>query len=309
MPNWAGSSWYFLAYPMYKALFPTNNSKGAWSKELLEKWMPVDWYNGGMEHTTLHLLYSRFWNKFLFDQGHVPTTEPYKKRTAQGLILASDGTKMSKSKGNVVNPDSVVETVGADTLRIYSMFVGPFNQNAAWLEDGVVGPRRFIERIWRLGSDFKEGEVVRSLVHKKIKKVSEHIELMEFNTAVSTLMILTNDFEVNPPTKKEYLILIKLLSPIAPHVTEELWEMLGEEGSIHKSEWPKYDESAIKEESVNIAVQFNGKVRGTLTFDSVPTEEDVMKGVKNNPELAKYLETGAIKKTIYVEGKLLSIVL
>ena len=305
MPNWAGSSWYFLRYT------DPQNDQGLASKEKLKYWMPVDWYNGGMEHTVLHLLYSRFWNKFLFDIGVVPVNEPYSRRTSHGLILAEGGEKMSKSKGNVVNPDSIVESFGADTLRLYEMFMGPFEQAIEWNESSLAGPRRFLERIWRLQTkvdrDLKDSSS--TLMHKTIKKVSQDIESMGFNTAVSTLMIFANDLDKREKiSSNEYEILLKLLAPFAPHLSEELWHTLGHIDSVHIQNWPQYDPNQLKESEIVIAVQVNGKMRGKFQAASDISESDVTNLAKNLPEIQKWIGDKAVRKQVYVPGKVLNLI-
>jgi len=305
MPNWAGSSWYF-----YRYCDPTNDKELA-SQEKMKYWMSVDWYNGGMEHTVLHLLYSRFWNKFLFDLGLVPTSEPYKKRTSHGLILAEGGEKMSKSKGNVVNPDTIVNQFGADTLRLYEMFMGPFEQAIAWSEDALVGPRRFLERVWNLKdrtlSTDSQGS---TLMHQTIKKVSEDIEAMKFNTAISALMIYSNSLEQQEKiSKKEFETLLILLAPFAPHVTEELWHEVGNKNSIHIEKWPEYDPKKVLGDEVSIAVQINGKVRATITVPRDTTEQTIKEQVLALPEVKKWVADKEIKKFILVQNKIISIVI
>jgi leucyl-tRNA synthetase len=328
MPNWAGSSWYYLRYTDPK------NGKAFAAADKLKYWTPVDWYNGGMEHTTLHLLYSRFWHKFLFDQGLVPTSEPYTKRTAHGLILAKGGEKMSKSKGNVVNPDGIVAAMGADALRLYEMFMGPFDQAIAWDENGIVGCRRFIERVWKLQEKIKttENPAHEILINKTIKKVSEDIETMHFNTAVSTLMIAVNEFEKQGIAAEHYETLLVLLASFAPHVTEEIWQELfakktskklasagGKIISIHQLSWPIFDPTKIKEATVTIPIQINGKTRATVIMSPDATEEEVKNMALSMDEISKWVaETGQkglgkaeklnIKKFIYVKGRLLNIV-
>jgi leucyl-tRNA synthetase len=305
MPQWAGSSWYYLRY------MDAQNDKAFADKKNLEYWKQVDWYNGGMEHTTLHLLYSRFWHKFLFDLGLVPTSEPYKKRTSHGLILAGDGEKMSKSKGNIVNPDELVKTVGADSLRIHEMFMGPFDQAIAWDTNTIAGSRRFIERIWKLQEKIgaSKNEKIDTLIHKTIKKVGDDIEAMRFNTAISSMMILLNDFEKETTISKEnYSIFIQLLAPFAPHITEELWVLVGNEGSVHASVWPQFDESKLVESSVNIMIQVNGKMRGMIEMKNDATEEEVKNMALNMVEIKKWIQDLPIKKTIFVKGKILNIV-
>ena len=310
MPNWAGSSWYFIRY-----VDPHNTEQFADPKKIAD-WLPVGWYNGGMEHTTLHLLYSRFWYKFLYDIKLVPTSEPYKKRTSHGLILAAGGEKMSKSKGNVVNPDDIVKTHGADTLRLYEMFMGPFDQAVGWSTDAIIGPRRFIERIWKLtervleekatATDFK----ALSLLHKTIAKVEIDIESMHYNTAVSQLMICANELEKAAAVSlKDFKLYIQLLAPFAPHATEELWEMLDEKESIHLSVWPSANTQLLTEETVLIMVQVNGKVRGQFEAAYDITQEMAQETALANPQVKKYLSGTRVKRMIYVPGKLVNIVL
>ena len=274
--------------------------------------MPVDWYNGGMEHTVLHLLYSRFWNKFLFDLGLVPTNEPYKKRTSHGLILAEGGEKMSKSKGNVVNPDSIVESFGADTLRLYEMFMGPFEQAIAWSEDALVGPRRFLERVWKLRSKLTANSLQLTagpLMHQTIKKVSEDIESMRFNTAVSAMMIYTNELDKNSDVSlSEYETLLLLLAPFAPHMTEELWSNLGHKDSIHTATWPVFDPKKIEKSEATLAIQVDGKVRGSIKIRDDQKEDEIKKLALELPEIQKWLMGKEPKKTIVVLGKIVSIV-
>jgi len=306
MPNWAGSSWYFLRY------LDPKNDKEFCSKDLLKEWMPVDWYNGGMEHTVLHLLYSRFWNIFFHDIGLVPVSEPYKKRTSHGMILASDGEKMSKSKGNVINPDDMVEKFGADATRTYIMFMGPFDQAVAWSTDGVKGVRRFLDKVWNLSEkldlDFK-AEELSGLMHKTIKKVGEDIEKMHFNTAISQLMIWVNELSKHERVGiDEMKNLSLLLSPFAPHMAEELWKNLGNSESISKAEWPIYDESKIKDDVITLAVQVNGKLRDTLEVDAEISDSDAKAKALESDKVKKWLDGNEPKKVIYVKGKLVSIV-
>lgn len=317
MPNWAGSSWYFYRYCDDK------NDKEFASKGKLKDWMPVDWYNGGMEHTVLHLLYSRFWNKFLYDCGLVPTDEPYKKRTSHGLILAEGGEKMSKSKGNVVNPDKIVEDFGADTLRVYEMFMGPFEQAIAWSDEALVGPRRFLERVWNMlkqvqspahgqeGNSRSTSPVPASaLLHQTIKKVSEDIGKMKFNTAISTLMIYVNDLEKNTSiSKEEFEILLKLLTPFAPHMTEELWYQLGHDSSIHNEVWPEHDESKLTSKEVTIAVQVNGKVRANIVVDKSISDKDLEKEALRLLDVEKWIKDKEPKRVVVVSGKVVNIVI
>lgn len=306
MPNWAGSSWYYLRYTDAK------NKKVFADKKNLEYWTPVDWYNGGMEHTTLHLLYSRFWHKFLYDLGLVPTKEPYKKRTSHGLILAEGGAKMSKSVGNVINPDDIVKTVGADTLRVHEMFMGPFDQAIAWDTNSIAGSRRFIERIWKLREKVGDStnEKIEVATHKTIKKVSEDIEKMGFNTAISSIMILLNDLEKEETISKEiYEITLRLLAPFAPHVTEELWSSLKNKGSIHSTTWPQFDPSKLVESTMRIMIQVNGKVRGEMNMP-VNTPDDIVQNTAlNMDEIKKWTVDKEIKKVIVIKNKLVSIVL
>ena len=304
MPQWAGSSWYFLRYTD-----PDNNEALA-SKEALKYWLPVDWYNGGMEHTTLHLLYSRFWHKFLYDQGVVPTPEPYQKRTSHGMILGENGEKMSKSRGNVVNPDDIVEAYGADTLRTYEMFIGAFDLSASWSEDGVKGCRRFLDRVWKLqelvNDDMSYSKDMETKMHQTIKKVSLDFENLKYNTAIATMMSLINDFyKKNSVTKGEFKTLITLLNPVAPHITEELWEVMGFDGRLYQTEWPTYDEAKTVETTVEIAVQINGKTKATITIGKDDAKDDVI--AKAKEALGDRLN-GNIIKEIYVPGRIVNIV-
>jgi leucyl-tRNA synthetase len=312
MPNWAGSSWYYLRY-----MDPKNNKNFADQKSL-KYWNQVDWYNGGMEHTTLHLLYSRFWHKFLYDLKLVPTKEPYKKRTSHGMILAKGGEKMSKSKGNVINPDEIVKTYGADTLRVYEMFMGPFDQASEWDTNSIIGCRRFVERVWRLKEKCKnkksklkntsQNPKIESLINKTIKKVSENIESMKFNTAISSLMICLNEMEKEEEIlKSDFEKFILLLSPFAPHITSELWQILGNKKDIVLSAWPKYDPNKIQEDEVKIGVQINGKVRGDITVSVEEDESTAIEKAKQNPDISKWIEGKEIKKVIYIRGKILNI--
>ena len=307
MPQWAGSSWYFLRY-----CDPDNNEALA-SKEALKYWMPVDWYNGGMEHTTLHLLYSRFWHKFLYDQNLVPCDEPYRKRTSHGMILGENGEKMSKSRGNVVNPDDVVDEFGADTLRTYEMFIGAFDLSAAWSMEGVKGCRRFLDRVWKLQDMMTEGDGYRSeietKIHQTIKKVSNDFEGLKFNTAIAAMMALVNDFyKANSITKDEYATLILLLNPVAPHMTEELWEMYFGNGRAYQQKWPEYDEAKTVESTVEIAVQINGKVKATLMVGLDEDEASVKEKAHVIPVIAELTAGKNIVKEIYVKGRILNIV-
>lgn len=304
MPQWAGSSWYFLRYTD-----PTNNEALA-SKEALKYWLPVDWYNGGMEHTTLHLLYSRFWHKFLYDNGIVPTKEPYQKRTSHGMILGENGEKMSKSRGNVVNPDDIVNEYGADTLRTYEMFIGAFDLSASWSEDGVKGCRRFLERVWKLqdivvdGDGYSEDFVTK--MHQTIKKVSYDFENLKYNTAIAAMMSLINDFyKKNSVTKGEFKTLLTLLNPVAPHITEELWQIMGFEGMVYQTAWPEYDEEKTVENTIEIAVQVNGKTKLTIKISKDESKENVLAMAKE--ALGDKL-TGNVVKEIYVPGRIVNIV-
>ena len=301
MPQWAGSSWYFLRY------CDPHNDKALASPESLKYWLPVDWYNGGMEHTTLHLLYSRFWHKFLYDQKVVPTPEPYQKRTSHGMILGENGEKMSKSRGNVVNPDDIVREYGADTLRTYEMFIGAFDLAASWSEDGVKGCRRFLERVWKLQDIMTDEEGysadLETKMHQTIKKVSNDFENLKYNTAIAAMM---NDFyKKNAVTKGEYKTLITLLNPVAPHITEELWQIVGGEGYLYQTTWPEYDEAKTVESTVEIAVQINGKTKGTITIGKDDAKDDVIAKAKES--IADKL-TGNIVKEIYVPGRIVNIV-
>ena len=363
MPNWAGSSWYFLRYTD-----PKNNKEFASGKNL-KYWLTtplpnplqrrgkefkaspfgggmegvegqggVDWYNGGMEHTTLHLLYSRFWHKFLYDLRMVPTSEPYLKRTSHGMILAPQGEKMSKSKGNTVNPDDLIRIYGADTLRMYEMFIGPFDQAVSWNTDSMIGPRRFLERVWKIGeriatrkpknssrftrqnptgSDATQNSLVSAslskLLNKTIKKVSEDVEEMRFNTAISSMMILANEMESAfaqgyGVTKKDYKKFLQILSPFAPHIAEELWNMLGEKNSISISGWPKWDKNLIKDEEIKIAVQVNGKVRAEIMIRTDNSEEEIKKKAVTNKTVLRHMAGRDAKKVIYVKNRLVNIV-
>ena len=308
MPQWAGSSWYFLRY-----MDPHNDESFA-SKEALNYWHQVDWYNGGMEHTTLHLLYSRFWHKFLYDIGQVPTTEPYAKRTSHGMILGENGEKMSKSRGNVVNPDDVVNEFGADTLRLYEMFIGDFEKAAPWSNAGIKGCRRFIERYWNLQSILVDGEAIRpemeNSFHKAIKKVSYDIENLKFNTAIASLMALMNVIaEKGSINKAELSVFTMLLNPFAPHVTEEVWsEMKLGEGMVTEQPWPKYDESKCKDDVIEIVVQVNGKVRARLCVAADIQKDDAIALAKAEDRIAAEINGKNVVKEIYVPGKLVNIV-
>ena len=305
MPQSAGSSWYFLRYT------DPHNDEALASPEALKYWLPVDWYNGGMEHTTLHLLYSRFWHKFLYDQGVVPTPEPYQKRTSHGMILGENGEKMSKSRGNVVNPDDIVQEYGADTLRTYEMFIGAFDLAASWSEDGVKGCRRFLERVWKLQDLMTDEEGyskdLETKMHQTIKKVSNDFENLKYNTAIAAMMTLLNDFyKKGSITKGELKTLIILLNPVAPHITEEMWQIIGCEGRVYKQAWPEFEEAKTVESSVEIAVQINGKVKGTLGIQKDDPKDQVIAKAK---EVIADKLTGNIVKEIYVPGRLVNIVM
>ena len=308
MPQWAGSSWYFLRY------MDPHNKEALASKEALNYWSPVDWYNGGMEHTTLHLLYSRFWHKFLYDIGVVPTPEPYAKRTSHGMILGENGEKMSKSRGNVVNPDDIVQQYGADTMRLYEMFIGDFEKAAPWNDKGIKGCRRFVERYYNLQEKLIDGDEVRPelecSIHKTIKKVSEDIENIKFNTAIASLMALMNDINaVGSINKKEYAIFSILLNPFAPHVTEEIWSTcnLGD-GMVVDQPWPEYDESKCKANEIEIAVQVNGKIKTKLMIPAEAEQAEVIALAKAEENVKKSVEGMNIIKEIYVKGRLVNIV-
>ena len=307
MPQWAGSSWYYLRY------MDPHNDKAPVSKEALDYWNCVDWYNGGMEHTTLHLLYSRFWHKFLYDIGVVPTAEPYAKRTSHGMILGGNGEKMSKSRGNVVNPDDIVNEYGADTLRLYEMFIGDFEKAAPWNINSLRGCRRFLERYWNLQEILTEGGLrpeMETVFHKAIKKVTEDIESLKFNTAIAALMALINDItDHGSITKEELKIFTLLLNPFAPHVTEEVWEAnaLGE-GMVASAQWPAYDEAKCKDQTVEIVVQVNGKLRARMQVEADIAKEDALAAAKNEPKIAAEIAGKKIVKEIYVPGKLVNIV-
>jgi leucyl-tRNA synthetase len=323
MPNWAGSSWYYLRYTDPK------NKKELANKKILKYWTPVDWYNGGMEHVTLHLLYSRFWHKFLYDLKLVPTKEPYKKRTAHGMILAQDGEKMSKSRGNVINPDNIVKLYGADTLRIYEMFIGPFTDTVVWNDESIIGSRRFVEKVWRIGEKVLkqknssgltllgvpsgthtvQNSSVSKLLNKTIKKVGEDIEEMRFNTAISAMMILTTEMEkVENIGKEDFKKFLQILAPFAPHIAEEIWNNLGEKKSINFSTWPKYDKNLIKDDEVKIVIQVNGKVRAEMLIQIDETEEGIKAKALDNDVIIKFIDGKEIRKVIYVKNRLLNIV-
>ena len=306
MPQWAGSSWYFLRY------CDPHNDKELISKEAAEYWTPVDWYNGGMEHTTLHLLYSRFWHKFLYDIGVVPTSEPYKKRTSHGMILGENGEKMSKSRGNVVNPDEIVDAYGADTMRLYEMFIGDFEKAAPWNSDSIKGCKRFIEKYWNLQEKVKDGNEYspehEALMHKTIKKVTYDIDNLKANTAIASMMTLVNEFSQKGCNKAELKTLTILLNPFAPHVTEEMWQVMNFGGMVNEAQWPTYDEEKTKENSVEIVIQIMGKVRSKLTIPVDMPKDEVLAAAKADAKIAELLNGKEIKKEIYVPGKLVNFV-
>ncbi len=307
MPQWAGSSWYFLRYT------DPHNSEALASKEALDYWTPVDWYNGGMEHTTLHLLYSRFWHKFLYDIGVVPTKEPYLKRTSHGMILGEDGQKMSKSRGNVINPNDVVDEFGADTLRLYIMFIGDFEKAAPWSTSAVKGCKRFLDRVWNLAEKKLDGDESYSqanerAVHKAIKKVGADIESMKFNTAIAALMSLVNDFYASAPSRGDIKALLTLLSPFAPHIVEELWEIQGFGGFASLAAWPEYDESKTVESEKEIAVQVGGKLKTTVVVPMDAPDETVIAAATADEKIKRIIEGKEIVRTIVVKNKLVNLI-
>ncbi len=304
MPQWAGSSWYFLRYTDPK------NPEALASKEALDYWLPVDWYNGGMEHTTLHLLYSRFWHKFLYDQGVVPTPEPYQKRTSHGMILGENGEKMSKSRGNVVNPDDIVMDYGADTLRTYEMFIGAFDLSASWSENGVKGCRRFLERVWKLQDILVDGDSYRpefeTKMHQLMKKVSTDYENLKYNTAIAAMMSILNDFSKDGKINRaEFETFLLLLNPVAPHITEEIWSICGYKGRVYENAWPQYDEAKTVENTVEIAVQINGKTRATV---AIPVDADKDSAIAAGKEALGSKLPANIIKEIYVPGRIINLV-
>ncbi len=306
MPQWAGSSWYFLRY------MDPHNDQALASKEALEYWSPVDWYNGGMEHTTLHLLYSRFWHKFLYDIGVAPTKEPYQKRTSHGMILGEGGEKMSKSRGNVVNPDDIVKAYGADTLRLYVMFIGDFEQAAVWSDQAVKGCKRFLDKVWNLAEGCSDSldytPANEAAVHKTIKKVADDIEAMKFNTAIAAMMTLVGEFQKNGCSRGDMRTLVTLLSPFAPHVAEELWEMLGGEDFVCRQPWPAYDESKTVADTVQMAVQVNGKVRANIIVPADADNEAVIAAAQADPKVQKFTDGMALAKTIVVPKRLVNLI-
>jgi leucyl-tRNA synthetase len=307
MPQWAGSSWYFLRYTD-----PHNDNELA-SGDALKYWTPVDWYNGGMEHTTLHLLYSRFWHKFLYDIGVVPTPEPYKKRTSHGMILGEGGEKMSKSRGNVVNPNDIIAKFGADTMRLYIMFIGDFEKAAPWSSQSVRGCKRFLDRVWTLAQSAEPGEKYSEKnivsINRTIKKVTEDIENLKFNTAIAALMSLVNEISENGASRGDIKALLMLLNPFAPHVTEELWEMLGGKGVLSNAKWPEYDESMIQQDSVEMAVQVCGKLRARITVAADSPDDEVVKEACAADRIAEMLKTGTLVKSIVVKNKLVNLII
>ncbi len=307
MPQWAGSSWYFLRY------CDPHNDKALADPEALKYWLPVDWYNGGMEHTTLHLLYSRFWHKFLYDIGVVPTPEPYAKRTSHGMILGENGEKMSKSRGNVVNPDDIVNEYGADTMRLYEMFIGDFEKSAPWSQTSIKGCKRFLDRVWALQDlvtdDEAAAKTLESSLHKTIKKVSLDIEAMKYNTAIAAMMSFLNEIgEAGAISREQYKVLLLLLNPFAPHITEEIWQQQNFGGMVTDQKWPAYDESKCVDAQVEIAVQVCGKIKARLMVDPAAGKEEVLGKAKAAPEIAPLLEGKQLVKEIYVPGKLVNIV-
>ena len=306
MPQWAGSSWYFLRY------MDPHNDKALASKEALEYWSPVDWYNGGMEHTTLHLLYSRFWHKFLYDIGVVPTKEPYAKRTSHGMILGENGEKMSKSRGNVVNPDEIVDVYGADTMRLYEMFIGDFEKAAPWSPKSIKGCRRFLERVWSLAEKVQDGDAYskehEALMHRTIKKVGEDADNLKANTAIAALMTMLNEFYDKGVNRAEYKTFLALLNPFAPHITEELWQQLGETGLLSVAPWPQYDEAKTVESTVEMAVQVNGKLKGTIKLAADADKQAAIDAALAEEKVQHAIEGKQIVKQIVVPGKIVNLV-
>ena len=306
MPQWAGSSWYFLRY------MDPHNDKALASPEALKYWSPVDWYNGGMEHTTLHLLYSRFWHKFLYDIGVVPTKEPYAKRTSHGMILGENGEKMSKSRGNVVNPDEIVDVYGADTMRLYEMFIGDFEKAAPWSPKSIKGCRRFLERVWSLAEKVQDGDEYskehEALMHRTIKKVGEDADNLKANTAIAALMTMLNEFYDKGVNKAEYKTFLALLNPFAPHITEELWQQLGETGLLSVAPWPQYDEAKTVESTVEMAVQVNGKLKGTIKLAADADKQAAIDAALAEEKVQHAIEGKQIVKQIVVPGKIVNLV-
>jgi len=313
MPQWAGSSWYYLAYMMHSKLLPESNVKGQWSKVLEKYWAPVDFYVGGAEHATRHLIYARFWHKFLYDAGVVSTIEPFVKLQHVGLIMGEDGRKMSKRWGNVVNPDEIIDQLGADTFRIYEMFLGPFDQQISWDTESIAGARRFVEKIWRLREKVDDKTTISAKLvikfNQTIKKVSSDISEMKFNTAISSMMILLNEIEAIGVISTEYFkIFLKLLAPFAPHITEELWVSLKLEGSIHLESWPIFDSGKVKDEEASIAVQVNGKTRGVIVIEAESSQINVEAEARKLDTVSKWLAGKKLLKVIYVKNRLLNFV-
>ena len=306
MPQWAGSSWYFLRY------MDPHNDKALASPEALKYWSPVDWYNGGMEHTTLHLLYSRFWHKFLYDIGVVPTKEPYAKRTSHGMILGENGEKMSKSRGNVVNPDEIVDTYGADTMRLYEMFIGDFEKAAPWSPKSIKGCRRFLERVWALADKVQDGDTYSEqhevLMNRTIKKVGEDADNLKANTAIAALMTMLNEFYDKGVNKAEYKTFLALLNPFAPHITEELWQQLGETGLLSVAPWPTYDEAKTVESTVELAVQVNGKLKCTIKLAVDADKQTAIDTAMAEEKVQHAIEGKQIVKQIVVPGKIVNLV-
>ena len=306
MPQWAGSSWYFLRY-----CDPHNSSAFA-GKEALDYWMPVDWYNGGMEHTTLHLLYSRFWHLFLHDIGCVSAPEPYMKRTSHGMILGENGEKMSKSRGNVINPDDVIREIGADAFRLYEMFMGAFDQAIPWSTNGAKGCRKFLDRVWRLQDIVTEekgfSSALNGLMNETIKKVSEDYEKMKYNTAIAAMMTLVNEiYGRGQVTRGELEALLLILSPVAPHICEEIWQNLGHKEPIHHQAWPAWDEEALKHQEVEIAIQISGKVRGRIMIPADLTKDDTER-ILALEDVQKLINGRQVVKVVFVPGRLLNVV-
>ncbi len=303
MPQWAGSSWYYLRY------IDPDNKDNFVDKDKEEKWAPVDFYVGGAEHATRHLIYARFWHKFLYDQGLLSQDEPFKKLQTVGLILAEDGRKMSKRWGNVVNPDDVIAEHGADALRLYEMFMGPFEQSVAWSTKNISGTRRFLDRAWKLSDKISEDvKVDEVLLNNSIKKIGEDIESFKLNTAISQMMITLNAFEENGLTSEVYKTFVLLLAPFAPHMAEELWQKLGSQTSVHQAGWPKYDQTKLESKSVTISVQINGKLRATIECARSTSQDDVLKLAKEDKNVSKWLEKTETIKIIFVPDKLVNIV-
>jgi leucyl-tRNA synthetase len=315
MPNWAGSSWYFLRY-----LDPANDKEIA-SKDKMKYWLAVDLYNGGMEHTTLHLLYSRFWNKFLYDIKVVPNLEPYQKRISHGMILAEDGRKMSKSFGNTINPDDVISQHGADTLRIYEMFIGPFSETIPWNTNGLIGVRKFLEKVFDYFDTYireakQENNInnqAKVVLNKTIAKLSHDIKDFKFNTAVSALMILFNELKIKDKYHffdfEDIKKILIILFPLAPHLSSEMWQMIEAKGKLEEESWPSFDEKLLKEQKVKIIVQVNGKLRANLELESGVAKEEVIELAKTDENISKWLEGKEIKKIIYIQDKLINFVI